>query len=301
MYITLPNNLILYLLIFVVSVILFAIAKTVLKKLQFGQVVRDDGPETHLKKRGTPTMAGIVFIIIFTVLCVIYKSKIILYMIIFGLIGFADDYIKVTKKNTKGLSSAFKFIAQIIVSYIVVVDLFKITPMSNIFMIFVLIFIIVGTDNGVNFTDGLDGLCTLVTVVVSIFYIFVAYKKGMSEYIPYNAIMLVMLIAFFIYNHFPAKLFMGDTGSLLIGGYVAIMAILLDVQFFLPIFGFIYMAEVLSVILQVSYFKMTHGKRIFKMAPIHHHFEKCGYSEVKIVTLFTLVTLVLCIVVYLIV
>lgn len=144
--------------------------------------------------------------------------------------------------------------------------------------------------------ESLDGLCTFVTIVVSIFFSLVAYMKDDIEMLYIIIPMIAILCGFIIYNHYPARMFMGDTGSLLLGAYVAFMSIQLDIAYFLPLFGFIYMAEVLSVIMQVSYFKATHGKRIFKMAPIHHHFEKCGYSENKICIMFTLITVIMCII-----
>lgn len=292
-----------FVIVFLLSVLLFAIAIKLLLKLQFGQVVRDDGPETHLKKQGTPTMGGVVFIIVLLIAQYFIKKyhSTMLFIILFGIIGLIDDYLKVIKKNTKGLPSAFKFIMQIAFAGLGILSCFSYDGAKNLPLFLFLIFIVVGTDNGVNFTDGLDGLCTMVTMVVSIFYIILSYINGDNTLLSINVIVLAMLCAFLIFNHFPAKIFMGDAGSLLLGGYVAFMAIALKIQFFLPIFGFIYMAEVLSVILQVSYFKLTHGKRIFKMAPIHHHFEKCGYSEVKIVLLFTFVTVIGCIITFILV
>jgi phospho-N-acetylmuramoyl-pentapeptide-transferase len=272
-------------------------------------VVRDDGPETHLKKAGTPTMAGLVFIIVFLVVEVfllILKDyingtlalKINIFIIIFGFIGLIDDYLKVTKKNTKGLPGIFKLILQILFAGFGLIICFNYNTMSNIGMFLFLIFIIVGTNNGVNFTDGIDGLCTLVTIVVAIFYICLSKDQKTNELLYINLLILAILLAFFIFNHHPAKIFMGDTGSLFLGAYVAFMAIALDVQFYLPIFGIIYMAEVISVILQVGYFKITKGKRLFKMAPIHHHFEKCGLSENQIVIMFTFVTIIGCLISY---
>jgi phospho-N-acetylmuramoyl-pentapeptide-transferase len=290
-------------------VILFYAAYIELTSLQFGQVVRDDGPETHLKKTGTPTMAGLVFIIVFLVVeifLLVLKDyvngtlalKINIFIIIFGFIGLIDDYLKVTKKNTKGLPGIFKLILQILFAGFGLIICFNYNTMSNIFVFALLIFIIVGTNNGVNFTDGIDGLCTMVTIVVAIFYISISKDQKTNELLYINLLILAILLAFIIFNHYPAKIFMGDTGSLFLGAYVAFMAIALDVQYYLPIFGFIYMIEVLSVIIQVTYFKLSGGKRIFKMAPIHHHFEKCGFSENQIVAMFTGVTIVACIIAY---
>lgn len=309
LYNILFNPVFLFFLVFIVSVILFYAAWIELGILQFRQVVRDDGPETHLKKSGTPTMAGVVFIIIFLIVelfLLILKDyvngtqalKINIFIIIFGFIGLIDDYLKVSKKNTRGLPGIFKLILQILFAGFGLIICFNYNTMSNIFAFLFLIFIIVGTNNGVNFTDGLDGLCTMVTMVVSLLFCVVSFERGNNELLYINLLILAILLAFIIFNHYPAKIFMGDTGSLFLGAYVAFMAIALDMQYYLPIFGFVYMCEVLSVIIQVLYFKATKGKRFFKMAPIHHHFEKCGLSENQVVLMFTLVTIVGCIITY---
>lgn len=311
LYDILFNPVFLFFLIFTVSVVLFYECTIVLHNLQFGQVIREDGPETHRKKAGTPTMAGIVFIIIFLIVEVfllILKDyingtkalKIVIFIVIFGFIGMIDDYLKVTKKNTKGLPSLFKLILQILFAGFGLIICFNYNTMSNLFEFIFLIFIIVGTNNGVNFTDGLDGLCSLVTIIVSLLFISVSFDTKNMEMLYVNLLVLAMLLAFLIFNRYPAKLFMGDTGSLFLGAYVAFMAIALKMEYYLPIFGFIYMIEVLSVIIQVSYFKITKGKRIFKMAPIHHHFEKCGMTENQVVFMFSMVTLVGCIITYII-
>ena len=309
LYNVLFNPVFFFFLVFIVSVILFYAAWIELGILQFRQVVRDDGPETHLKKSGTPTMAGVVFIIIFLIVelfLLILKDyvngtqalKINIFIIIFGFIGLIDDYLKVSKKNTKGLPGIFKLILQILFAGFGLIICFNYNTMSNIFAFLFLIFIIVGTNNGVNFTDGLDGLCTMVTIVVSLLFCVVSFERGNNELLYINLLILAILLAFIIFNHYPAKIFMGDTGSLFLGAYVAFMAIALDMQYYLPIFGFVYMCEVLSVIIQVLYFKATKGKRFFKMAPIHHHFEKCGFSENQVVLMFTLVTIVGCVITY---
>lgn len=309
LYNVLFNPIFLFFLVFAVSVILFYAAWIELGILQFRQVVRDDGPETHLKKTGTPTMAGIVFIIIFLVVelfLLILKDyvngtlalKINIFIIIFGFIGLIDDYLKISKKNSKGLPGIFKLILQILFAGFGLIICFNYNTMSNIFEFIFLIFIIVGTNNGVNFTDGLDGLCALVTIIVSILFCAVSFNRGNNELLYINLLILAILLGFIIFNHYPAKIFMGDTGSLFLGAYVAFMAIALDMQYYLPIFGFIYMIEVLSVIIQVLYFKATCGKRFFKMAPIHHHFEKCGFSENQVVFMFSMVTIVGCLITY---
>lgn len=311
LYSILFNPLLLFFLIFILSAVLLYISIIVLHSIQFGQVVRGDGPETHLSKAGTPTMGGIVFIIVFLIVelfLLILKDyvngtkalKINIFIIIFGFIGMIDDYLKVTKKNTKGLPSIFKLILQVLFAGFGLIICFNYNTMSNIGTFLLLIFIIVGTDNGVNFTDGLDGLCALVTITVSILYILISLEKNNLELLYINLLVLAILLAFLIFNHYPAKIFMGDTGSLFLGAYVAFMAIALKIEYFLPIYGFIYMIEVVSVIIQVVYFKITRGKRFFKMAPIHHHFEKCGFSENKIVFLFTIVSIIGCTITYVI-
>lgn len=311
LYNILFNPAVLFFLILFVSIALFYVALMVLQSLQFGQIVRNDGPETHMSKAGTPTMAGIVFIIVFLIVelfLLILKDyingtkalKIVIFIIIFGFIGMIDDYLKVSKKNTKGLPSIFKLILQILFAGFSLIICFNYNTMSNIFLFLFLIFVIVGTNNGVNFTDGLDGLCSTVTLIVAILFSAISYRNNNFELLYVNLLIISVLIAFLIYNHYPAKLFMGDTGSLFLGGYVALMAIALDIYIFLPLFGIVYFVEVISVIIQVLYFKATHGKRFFKMAPIHHHFEKCGFSENKIVAIFSLVTMITCILTYVI-
>ncbi len=311
LYNILFNPSILFFMILFISIALFYVALVMLQSLQFGQVVRDSGPETHKVKAGTPTMAGIVFIVIFLIVelfLLILKDyingtkalKIVVFIIIFGFIGMIDDYMKVSRKNTKGLPSLFKLILQILFAGFGLIICFNYNTMSNIFVFLFLIFIIVGTNNGVNFTDGLDGLCSSVTLVVAILFSVISYNRDNFELLYVNLLVVAILIAFLIYNHYPAKLFMGDTGSLFLGAYVAFMAIALDMQYLIPLFGIVYLVEVLSVIIQVSYFKLTGGKRFFKMAPIHHHFEKCGLNEVQIVAMFTLVTIITCVITYII-
>ena len=251
LYDILSNPVFLFILIFVTSVILFYGAYIELGAMQFRQVVRDDGPETHLQKSGTPTMAGLVFIIVFLIVeifLLILKDyingtlalKINIFIIIFGFIGLIDDYLKVTKKNTKGLPGIFKLVLQILFAGFGLIICFNYNTMSNIFVFAFLIFIIVGTNNGVNFTDGIDGLCALVTIVVSIFYIVLSKNQKTNELLYINLLILAILLAFLIFNHHPAKIFMGDTGSLFLGAYVAFTAIALDVMYYLPIFGIIY-------------------------------------------------------------
>ena len=312
LYDILFNPVVLFFLILFISIVLFYVAMMVLQSLQFGQIIRSDGPETHMSKAGTPTMAGIVFIIVFLVVelfLLILKDyingtkalKIVIFIIIFGFIGMIDDYLKVSKKNTKGLPSLFKLILQILFAGFGLIICFNYNTMSNISVFLFLIFVIVGTNNGVNFTDGIDGLCASVTLIVAMLFSAISYKNGNFELLYVNLLIISILLAFLIYNHYPAKLFMGDTGSLFLGGYVAFMAIALDIYMLLPLFGIVYFVEVISVIIQVVYFKATKGKRFFKMAPIHHHFEKSGFSENKIVFLFSVVTIIASILTYIII
>ena len=288
----------------------------VLRRLKFGQVVRTDGPETHLIKQGTPTMGGIVFIINFIIFMIIkfvtrklnyggdflYRFGFII--ISFGLIGLYDDLTKILKKNSNGIKAIVKFILQILFAligiYLYMTYDTKFSHMFNYSHLYVpvLVFIIVGTNNAVNFTDGLDGLLTSVTIVITIFYIILSIALGAAEVkasnvaLDINCMFLGMEIGFLLLNKYPAKIFMGDTGSLFFGAYVVFMAMYFHIELLLPIYGFVYFMEALSVIIQVGYFKYSHGKRIFKMAPIHHHFEKCGLSEKQVVRMFTIITII---------
>ena len=298
---------------FLITVILAPVIIPYLKKLKFGQTVRDDGPQSHLKKNGTPTMGGILFLISITLMTLpfikVYPNVVpVLFLTLgFGLIGFLDDYIKVVLKRSMGLTSLQKMAGQIIVTaifayYVMVVadvDLAMHIPFMDktielgIFTIPVLFFIIIGTVNGANFTDGIDGLASSVTVMIATFFAVVSI--GTSAGIePIACAVVGGLLGFLMYNVYPASVFMGDTGSLALGGFVVGCAYMTGLQLFIPIVAFIYLIEVASVIIQVTYFKLTKGKRIFRMAPIHHHFELGGWSETKVVTAFTTVTALLC-------
>lgn len=285
-----------------------------LRKLRVGQTVRDDGPQTHLKKNGTPTMGGIIFIFSITVVSLFYASSsryilpILFMMYGFGIIGFIDDYIKVVLKRSMGLRAWQKMAGQIAVTaafafymvYYSGISLAMYLPFAggvsidlgfwNIPFMFL---VILGTVNGANFTDGLDGQASMVTIAVAGFltYSAIRLQPGIA---PVTAAVAGALFGFLFYNAHPASVFMGDTGSLALGGFVAAAAYILQEPVFIILVGFIYLLEVVSVILQVGYFKMTHGKRIFKMAPIHHHFEKSGYAETKVAASFALVTVILC-------
>lgn len=304
---------------FVISAIMCPVVIPFLHKLKFGQQVRDDGPQAHLKKKGTPTMGGLIIltsIIITSLLYIEDYPKIIpvLFMTVgFGVIGFLDDYIKIVMKRSEGLNPKQKLIGQIIITGIFAyylltsrdVDTGMLIPFTNSYLefsnwmfIFALFFIVLGTDNGVNFTDGLDGLCTSVTILVATFFTIVAIGEN-SGISPITGAVVGSLLGFLLFNVYPARVFMGDTGSLALGGFVASSAFMMQMPLFIAIVGLIYLVEVLSVIIQVSYFKKTGGKRVFKMAPIHHHFELCGWSETRVVAVFSIITAILCLVAYL--
>ncbi len=288
-----------------------------LKRLKARQVEREEGLESHKKKTGTPTMGGIMFLLVFALMTIaeagIYRAAIpvIIGTLGFGAVGFADDYIKVVMKRNLGLRAWQKLLLQLGVSLIVIWSISTFTevgfdmliPFSSlvtpdgagiyvnagIFTVPFLVFVFLGTTNGSNFTDGLDGLLTSVTIVIAIFIGIISSALAINITMA-SAVMTGALFGFLVYNHHPAKVFMGDTGSLALGGFAATSMIMLKMPLFLIFMGVIYFAEVLSVIIQVLYFKATKGKRFFKMAPIHHHFELMGWSEVKVVVVFTLVT-----------
>jgi len=285
-----------------------------LRKLKFGQTVRSEGPESHLAKNGTPTMGGIMILLAFAIPCIFILRKnpeIVppcVITVLFGFVGFLDDFLKVKKKNSEGLKPWQKMSLQVFFTIGILVYLYYFTsiPMTMIvpftggyeidlgfWIIPFDFFVILGTDTGSNFTDGLDGLVSKVTIVILMFLFVIALIFESSLVLPIAAF-IGALLAFLLFNAYPAKIFMGDTGALALGGFVALCAIELKMPIFLLIIAFVYVAEVGSVILQVSYYKITHGKRIFKMTPIHHHFEKCGWKETKVVTVFTVVTVILC-------
>ncbi len=287
-----------------------------LHRLKVGQTVRNEGPEAHLKKNGTPTMGGIMILFAIVVTSLFYvkdypKIIPILFLTLgFGMIGFLDDYIKVVLKRSMGLRAWQKLVLQFVVTGVFAWYLVNYTDVSlamkipfwqghyldfGIWNIPILFFIVIGTVNGTNFTDGLDGLASSVTVVVAAFFTVVAIGTG-SGIEPVTCAVIGALLGFLLFNVYPAKVFMGDTGSLALGGFVAAAAYMMQMPIFIALVGFIYLVEVLSVIIQVTYFKLTHGKRIFKMAPIHHHFELCGWSETRVVTVFSIVTALLCLI-----
>ena len=302
---------------FATSVALGPALIPLLLRLKIGQTIRNEGPESHLKKNGTPTMGGVLILLGFVLGTVFFMKEspkilpILFLTVSFGLVGFADDFIKVVLKRSMGLRAWQKMGLQILITGAFAAYMYFNEEMSfNMLLPFtdgrelvldtmpyaaipLLFLVVLGTDNGANFTDGLDGLASKVTGIIALFFAVASLIKGGGTDIP-AAAMLGALMGFLIFNSYPAKVFMGDTGSLALGGFVAAEAYMLKMPLFIPIIAFIYLAEVVSVMLQVSYFKLSHGKRIFKMAPIHHHFEKCGYPETKVVSAFTIVTAVLC-------
>ena len=308
---------------FAISAALCPVVIPFLHNLKFGQQVREDGPQAHLKKQGTPTMGGLVILTSIIITSLFYVKdypKIIPVLFVtvgFGIIGFLDDYIKIVMKRSEGLNPKQKLLGQFIVTGIFAaylmtskdVDTRMLIPFTGGFengcfldlkFLFIpaLFFIVLGTDNGVNFTDGLDGLCTSVTILVATFFTVVAVGEntGIS---PITGAVVGSLLGFLLFNVYPAKVFMGDTGSLALGGFVASAAFMMQMPVFIAIVGLIYLAEVLSVMIQVTYFKCTKGKRFFKMAPIHHHFELCGWSETRVVAVFSIATAILCLIAYL--
>jgi len=293
-----------------------------LHRLKFGQNIRDDGPQSHLKKAGTPTMGGLAILVSFLISAVFFlgdssEALLLIFVTIgFGVIGFLDDYIKIIKKRSEGLTPKQKFVLQLITTGIFLFFLTRMDDPANSFRVltipflnwswdmgvlfypFVAVFMI-GFVNGVNLTDGMDGLAAGVTALVCAFFMFGAWALT-SSILPMAGAAVGSLLGFLIFNTHPARVFMGDTGSLALGGFVSATALILRMPLLLVIVGFVYVAEVLSVTIQVIYFKMTGGKRFFKMAPLHHHYEMKGVSETKIVIVFYIVTTILCLVGYLI-
>ena len=301
---------------FALSVIMGPVVIPILRKLKLQQTEREDGVESHLKKGETPTMGGVIILasIVLTSLFYVKDYPMIIPILFltlgFGLIGFLDDYLKVVMKRSDGLYPRQKMALQILVTGIFAFYLVRYTevPLTwmlpftdgkylnfGILTIPMMFVVIIGTVNGVNFTDGLDGLASSVTVLVATFFTVVAIgtKSGIE---PITCAVVGALLGFLLFNVYPASVFMGDTGSLALGGFVASTAYVLQMPLFIVIVGLIYLVEVLSVIIQVAYFKKTGGKRIFKMAPIHHHFELCGWSETKVVAVFSIITALLCLV-----
>lgn len=298
----------------VISLVLGPITIPLLRRLKFGQNIREDGPKTHLKKAGTPTMGGVIFILSTTIAMFIVsrsltdKGMIALYSLIaFGFIGFLDDILKILKKQSEGLKAWQKMVLLLIVSgafayysyvnlphYIAIPFTNMELPLSVLYIPFV-IFVYASMTNAVNLTDGLDGLASTVSVLVLTFFAVLTFTLKDYSLTVFSVALIAGLLGFLKYNAYPAKVFMGDTGSLAIGGAITTIAIISGNPLIIVLVGGIYVCEALSVIIQVTSFKLT-GKRVFKMAPIHHHFEQCGWNEVKIVTVFSIITVLLCII-----
>lgn len=303
---------------FIISVVITKVEIPVLKR-KAGQNIREDGPQSHLSKAGTPSMGGIAIIIAASLTtigaAVIGKidglgcALILLVFVGFGLIGFFDDYLKVIKKNNLGLRAYQKFGLQTILSVILAVYLANYTegstsvyiPFADIYVNFgiwyipFVVFVVLAMTNAVNLTDGLDGLASGVTAFISLFFAVAGFTYGIVTGAYFCSAMCGACLGFLVFNRNPAKVFMGDTGSLALGGGLAAAAILMKLELLLPIVGLLYVIEALSVVLQVGYFKISGGKRIFKMAPIHHHFEKCGFSEVQVVAGFWIFAVLCCV------
>ena len=301
---------------FFVSVLLSPFVIPYLRKLKVGQTVRDDGPQSHLKKNGTPTMGGVIILAGIIAASFFYIRNYpniipILFMTVsFGLIGFIDDYIKVVLKRSMGLRAWQKLVLQFLVTAVFAyymtniagVSLTMRIPFTNGYYwdagalaLPLLFFAVLGTVNGANFTDGLDGLASSVTVLIATFFSVIAIMTQ-SGIEPITLAVVGALLGFLLFNVHPASVFMGDTGSLALGGFVAATAYMLQMPIFIVIVAFIYLAEVMSVIIQVGYFKLSGGKRVFRMAPIHHHYELGGWSETRVVAVFSIVTAILCLV-----
>ena len=310
---------------FIISVILGIIIIPILRRLKVGQIERDDGPQSHLKKQGTPTMGGIIMIAamilvvtgLYIFLTVNNQSElankvlpILLVTIGFGLIGFIDDFKKLVLKNTEGLKPSYKMLGLLIISvayvvylvyglkletdtYIPIVKQYLTMPVY-LYIPFAIV-VILGTTNAVNLTDGIDGLSSSVSAIIVTCLTVIGINLNIPEVSIFGSVVIGAILGFLMFNLHPAKVFMGDTGSLLIGGVISGLALYLKMPLLLIVIALIPVLETLSVIIQVAYFKKT-GNRIFKMAPIHHHFELSGWKESKVVIIFSLITLVLCVI-----
>ena len=289
----------------------------VLRALKAGQSIREIGPTWHNYKAGTPMMGGLMFIF-GAILCLLFNIPfmtdfsvflVLVLSLCFGFVGFLDDYAKLKKKKNEGLTSIQKALLQMAVSALFLYVMYKTGAMTTqlyipffnvsfnlhpIVYIFFAMFVMIGCDNAVNLTDGVDGLCASVTIPVMVFFTAAAIALGKYDLALLPASLVGGLIAYLFYNWHPAKVFMGDTGSLFLGGVICALSFALDMPLILIFVGFVYICETVSVILQVGYFKLTHGKRFFKMSPIHHHFEMCGWKEVKICLIFSGVSALMC-------
>lgn len=288
----------------------------VLQKIKAGQSIREDGPKSHMSKSGTPTMGGLVIIGAVLLTCLILDDINPDLIIIlgaftaFGFLGFLDDFVKVTKKRNLGLTAFQKIVLQVLIAMAlafyqarvsvygttIVVPFFDIAWDLGMFYVPFIAFVVVAMANGVNLTDGLDGLASGVTMIVALFLALIGHAFHFQSAGMFTSALAGACLGFLFFNRHPAKVFMGDTGSMALGGGIASAAIIMHVELIIPIAGGIYVAEALSVVLQVLYFKATGGKRLFRMAPLHHHFELAGWSETKVVTVFWIITTALCVV-----
>jgi len=307
---------------FILTVLLGRILIPVLRALHAGQSIKEIGPTWHMSKQGTPTMGGLMFIAAIPVTLIAFSWRsiaagdrgglyVFLFALVFGAIGFIDDYMKVVHHENTGLTAGWKFLLQLSAAILMTVLLryegylspnlyipFTRTSIPlpwPLYMVFAA-FVMVGTVNAVNITDGVDGLSSSVTLPVALFFAAVTAHWMQDELCVLSAALLGGLLGFLVYNHYPAQVFMGDTGSLFLGGMVCGLAFATDMPLILILVGIVYIAETLSDIIQVTYFKATHGKRIFKMAPLHHHFELCGWKEKKVVSVFAAVSALGCLI-----
>lgn len=311
---------------FVVTAVVGKLLIPALVRLKAGQSIKEIGPTWHMNKQGTPTMGGLMFIIGIGVAILIFGWSgmlegdfthlyVYLFALVFGVIGYIDDYEKVKHHQNTGLTSIQKFLLQLAAAIVFLclmryegmlspnlyIPFFHTHIVMNwvVYLIFAA-FVIVGTVNAVNITDGVDGLSSSVTVPVAAFFAILGYVwSGYTQLGVFGGAMVGGLFGFLLYNRYPAKVFMGDTGSLFLGGAVAALAFAYDMPLILLLVGIVYICETMSDIIQVAYFKLTHGKRVFKMAPLHHHFEMCGWNEKKVVAVFTTVSLIFCVLAYL--
>ena len=314
----------------VISLIISAVAGKLLipalVKLKVGQSIKEIGPTWHMNKQGTPTMGGLMFIIGIGITIMVLGWNgmlqgdythlyVFVFALVFGVIGYIDDYQKIKRKQNTGLTGVQKFLLQLAaaIAFLCLMRFegllspnlyipFLHTEIVLNWVVYLILaaFIIVGTVNSVNITDGLDGLSSSVTIPVAVFFAVLGGYWGQYEQLGiFGGAMAGGLVGFLIYNHYPAKVFMGDTGSLFLGGAVAALAFAYDMPLILILVGIVYICETMSDILQVGYFKLTHGKRIFKMAPLHHHFEMCGWNEKKVVAVFATVSAIFCVLAFL--
>ena len=310
---------------FAVTVLAGKLLIPALRRLHAGQSIKEDGPTWHMSKQGTPTMGGVMFIVGILAATLAFGWRDLadghlgalyafLFALVFGLIGFIDDYMKVVHHQNTGLTAGWKFLLQLAAAILFTVLLRHegylspslYIPFVNVtvqlpwllYMVFAA-FVMVGCVNAVNLTDGVDGLAATVSLPVAVFFAASTALWGLTELSVLSAALLGGLLGFLVYNHHPAKVFMGDTGSLFLGGIICALAFSADMPLILILVGIVYIVETLSDIIQVVYFKATHGKRIFKMAPLHHHFEMCGWRENKVVAVFSAVSLIFCAVAFL--